>query len=364
VSPDAQWLHLSTSNIRPLYVQDAVEVLGSAAGDRRTFRYSGAYVPPELHATWAGNCLVDSRVVIHFALQHPAELHDPVFVTLRSGTVLSSRRDGDTFTVTFRLDGLLPPPQERERLGMDSSNIRARAEHVKLHTKALTQLLSDRTPESNHHAVLGPDPRGLATLAREGSEDAKPGTAFETIVHYLAPALFAPKYLYLRVAELVGEDGDAAGSRADGSRKVTGGHYLNLRLHHFQVEQPPDGTRVTITVPEGLTPLSPVELKIGSRYDVVDIKLFAPHRDAPSAGELVVAVEGPLQGPVLRIPVVVEPGVADGLVTPIFGLGAAALAVVPAIYDNWSTGTRLSVSVAAVLLGGYVALHRRGRGLS
>lgn len=365
VSSDESWLHLFTSTIRPLYVRDAVEVVCAADGDRRTFRYAGKYIPPDLKTLWVSERgLVGRRVAVHLAIQHPAGLHDPVYLTLRSGTVVGSRRDGDTYTVTFTLNALLPPPPSPDLEGTDAKHVRTRAEHVKDHSGKLAELLGNRTPEVEQQAVLGPDPTSLPTV-RVGSvaDSADAGLAFETLVRFLAPALFFPKYWYVRAAALLGENGKSKDPDDRGIRKLTAGKSATLRLHHYQVDPPTDGVTLNVAVPEGLTLLSPASYDIGSRYDVIDVQMYAPHRDSPVAGEVVVSVDGPLEAPVLRIPVLVRPGVAEGGVAPVGGLVAASLAVTPSIVDSWPVEWRVLMAVAGVLLGGYVTFHRRGRGL-
>lgn len=365
MSSDESWLHLFTSTIRPLYVRDAVEVVCAADGDRRTFRYAGKYIPPDLKTLWASERgLVGRRVAVHLAIQHPAGLHDPVYLTLRSGSVVGSRRDGDTYTVTFTLNALLPPPPSPDLEGTDAKDVKARAEHVKNHTSKLIELLEDRTPESEQHAVLGPDPTSLATVSVGGAGDSvNAGRAFETLVRFLAPALFFPKYWYVRAVALLGENGTPKAPDDHGIRKLTAGKSATLRLHHYQVDPPADGVTLNVAVPEGLTLLSPASYDIGSRYDVIDVQMYAPHRDSPVAGEIVVSTNGPLKAPVLRIPVLVRPGVAEGGVAPFAGLVAASLAITPSIVDSWPVKWRVLMAVAGVILGGYVTFHRRGRGL-
>jgi hypothetical protein len=70
------WLHLFTSTIRPLYISDALDLLATPVGSIVRFRYEQKYVAPSLRERWETKCaLIGTRVLVHFAIQHPAEYH-------------------------------------------------------------------------------------------------------------------------------------------------------------------------------------------------------------------------------------------------------------------------------------------------
>jgi hypothetical protein len=71
---DDSWLHLFTSNIRQLYVDDALSVVAGPAGLHYRFRYEKRYVADEIHERWNENRLTGIPVAVYFSLQHPLNL--------------------------------------------------------------------------------------------------------------------------------------------------------------------------------------------------------------------------------------------------------------------------------------------------
>ena len=89
------WIHLFTSTIRPLYISDALDLLASPAGSIIRFRYEQSYVEPGLRKQWEiKNGLRGKRVLVHFAIQHPAEFHLPSYIPIREATVTGNFVEG------------------------------------------------------------------------------------------------------------------------------------------------------------------------------------------------------------------------------------------------------------------------------
>lgn len=105
--PIEEVLYLFSSNIRPLYAQDILNVLAAPSGISYTFRYERRYVVESLTSGWNEN-LVGRKVLIHFSLQQPARYHEPVFFPIRIGRVHQAQRLGeDIYLLEFVLDRII-----------------------------------------------------------------------------------------------------------------------------------------------------------------------------------------------------------------------------------------------------------------
>ena len=150
-SQDVQsWLYLFTSSIRELYIADAVDLLAEPDRARYRFRYEGKYLDNETRKQWEDTRLIEKRVAVNFSLQHPAEFHPAMFIPLRTGEVVSTQVDGDTYIVNFRLGQYLslkdePDWEPRQRKGP-----------VLEYTEGLKKLLGPQHhPDDRIHATLG-----------------------------------------------------------------------------------------------------------------------------------------------------------------------------------------------------------------
>ncbi|MGO8905187.1 MAG: hypothetical protein ACLQMH_06120 [Solirubrobacteraceae bacterium] len=94
-------LYLFSSDQSPLYAQDILNVLGAPEGQPYTFRYDARYLSEDTRNQWAS--LPGTRVVVVFSLQQRARYHEPAFIPVRLGDVLSTSREGDSFFVVFRI---------------------------------------------------------------------------------------------------------------------------------------------------------------------------------------------------------------------------------------------------------------------
>ena len=101
-SKSEECLHLFTSTIRSLYISDALDVLASPTGSITRFRYEETYVSAEARDRWRKrDGLVGKPVLVHFAIQHPAEYHLPSYIPLREATVVGNFVEGKTYVVNW-----------------------------------------------------------------------------------------------------------------------------------------------------------------------------------------------------------------------------------------------------------------------
>lgn len=103
MSASKRCLYLFSSNQSPLYAQDILNVLGAPEGHPYRFRYDAKYVNRGLQQAWAD--LQDTPVLVVFSLQQKARFQAPAFIPIRSGYVLRTHREGESYFVEFRITG-------------------------------------------------------------------------------------------------------------------------------------------------------------------------------------------------------------------------------------------------------------------
>ncbi len=101
MSTSRRCLYLFSSNQSPLYAQDILNVLGAPEGHPYRFRYDAKYVTQDLQQAWAA--LQDTPVLVVFSLQQKARFQAPAFIPIRSGYVLRTHREGESYFVEFRI---------------------------------------------------------------------------------------------------------------------------------------------------------------------------------------------------------------------------------------------------------------------
>ena len=135
-----QTVYLFSSNVRPLYEQDVLNVLGAPVGLHYRFRYGRKRISDDLATAW-GDAIVGRTCVIHFSLQQPNEYQDAVFFPLRLGTVVSVEREaGDIHLLEFALGraiGLREP--QAVPLGPSEAPVTAYVAEVKAYRRFLEE---------------------------------------------------------------------------------------------------------------------------------------------------------------------------------------------------------------------------------
>lgn len=356
--PDAErksdWLHLFTSSIRELYIADAVDLIAEPNGAVYRFRYESRYLDLATRTQWGSGSLVGRPIAVNFSLQHPADFHLAVFVPLRTGEVVWTDVDGDTYVVYFRLGQYLPLK--------DEANWPSKQRRVPVlsYSDGLKVLLGrQHHPDDGIHATLGPSPEGLVTVA------ADPGKGFAAIVRFLTPTLFFSPRIYWRVArvtkDLTGSDVELD---EEGNLPLTAGKGYTLYLAHYQYEAPRTENLLRVVVPRAIDLVGSDELTLRSRYDVIPIRLFAPYRDDVVSGELSITTEQPAKGPTVRLSIIVSPPVSEVLSGPMLGIGGAVALALPAIFAaDRLIPLRVGLAAGGALIAGLALWLRRQRGL-
>ncbi|OLF08265.1 hypothetical protein [Actinophytocola xanthii] len=348
------WLHLFTSNIRELYISDAIDIVASPVGIHHRFRYEGKYISNQTRELWKRKELDGCEVVVHFSLQHAAGFHPAVFIPLRQGTVVRTLVEGNTYIVYFRLSRYLPLADRPQ----NSSAERAAA--VQQYSTALRQLLVEANPDHAVHATTGGSPEGLVAPTDDAGRD------FETLVRFLTPSV--PAYqrarTYFRVTSIETESSKQVQPDENGSVPFVAGTEYVLNVAHFHHEPLTEPARISVTAPEALEVVTDQEIVIRSRYDVIPVRLFPPFRESHARGELVIRTAEPTLGPTVRIPLSIRPARSVALFAPTLGIGAAsAIALPPILASGQNLVLRIVFAVLGAAAVGLGLWWRRSRGL-
>lgn len=356
--PETKWLHLFTSNIREQYIADAIDLLAVPEGSIFQFRYAESHVQEDLRLRW--NVKPDgidrTKVIVHYSLQHAANFHKAAYVPLRTGEVVDAFIEGKTYVVRFKVTGYAPlvnsDPKQLDRSVHDFSD-------------AIRTILCPWYPDypnekdKRRSASLGELPKTWLDLA--GPE----GTKFESVVSHMSAALEPETRLFFRVASVSKQNRNTkVGFADDGYLELTAGRSYLIELAHFQAASR-ENALLKIETMDGIKLLTPTELHLRSRYDVLPIRIFAPFRDDEVQGEMIFGIREPDRGANVRIPVRIKPSKTHTWVSPPAAILGAVLAVVPAMLGtDASTETKLCLASSGAILLSVGALARRSKGLS
>lgn len=350
-----KWLHLFTSNIRELYIADAIDLLAVPEGYLYQFRYAESHVQDDVRERWRSGRLKGTSVIVYFSLQHAANFHLAAYVPLRYGRVVDTFAEGGTYVVRFRVAGYstLPKPDadhEADRYVIDFSN-----ELRDLLKPSYPDYSSDR--DARRSATMGPIPQSLSAPVEQGA-------AFETVVEYITKAIEPQQRLFYRVAGVWKKDRNNLQTMSDdGYLELTAGNQYTVEVAHFQSASP-DSAVLQIEAPDAVKLLTPSELPLRSRYDVMPIRLFIPFRDMEAQEELTFGIKEPARGGRVRIPMRIRPSRVHSVGFPVTAILGTLMAVSAAtLGDHASLCQKLLLTLGGGLLVAVSALARRSRGL-
>jgi hypothetical protein len=229
-------LILFSSNIRPRYEQDILDVVAAPRGHVFRFRYETKYVPDHLVQQWSG--VATREVLVVYSIQQPAQYHDPAYVPIRLGEVVRTSRDGSMLTIEFALADYRPlrkPEAESER-----------GDGVRAFTKSLCdRLASVGHPGAENGKRMSVSEGVLPTELLPPPSD--PAADFETLVEYLAGTIaFAGSYFW-RVVAIREEGGTTDLPCKDGRFELDAGRTYRLVVAHRQHRSISTSVSVTVT---------------------------------------------------------------------------------------------------------------------
>lgn len=363
---DTRWLHLFTSNIRELYTRDSLDLLAAPDGYIFRFRYQKQHVEAGTELLWRTGGLLGRSVAVYFSFQHSANFHPAAYLPLRKGIIERVEVSGSTYIVDFKLGAYLTLEDEPEE-----KSPAPRANAVRQFSDQLRSLLVEAYPdqtttetdgslsEKRRSATLGESPMHI--IKDQGSD----GERFERIVRFMAPMIADRRPLFFRVSGMARTDNLKRQSLRNGVWELKAGVGYTLDISHYQVESPPEGTYLSVHLPESLPPLGDCDLPLRSRYEMFSMRLFPPSRDAEAQGEIKITTVDTRFGPTLHLPVRILPQVSQQLVVPAVTAAGVFIVGLPALLGE-GVGMAIKVSATAIgsmlVFGGLWLRRRNGLG--
>lgn len=351
---ERQVLFLYSSNIRPLYEQDILDLLAAPTGHIYRFRYLGwKCVASDVEQSW--NDLQGTPVLVHFALQQESQYHDPGFIPVRRGEVVLTQRLGDINIIEFTLGDYVALGRSEEKPEEKPAEA-WRNPTGKLVQDYLAWLNAHSVPRPYQHwAGFGPDPSSdiLAPLHR--GRDSM--ILFDRTADYLSRTASFREARFYRIEGVyrLGAGENDALEPTDGRFVLEGGKTYGLRIAHSQRVEIRRREKFRVASDgEIIHPIGSGEFEIASRYDVFTLPFHAAEPPTSEVRETVLTIEpeAPVQAARVRLKlrVVRSP---KRTATAVGGSATAALLLgVPSLLPSAPVEFRVvCVFLAAVLLG-------------
>lgn len=316
-----QVLHLFSSDHRPLYLKDCLDILALPTGAVHRFRYARQHVwtggdrREEIDAEWAKLAKSSREVLIHFVGAKTRRYGDDVYIPLRWGKVVRAFAQGDFLFVDFEVGSYADPLTFRMTKGDNAPAVdafatgstqrfsEARAEWARGVTASVRKALDGRFPSGSgsvkpakgaFSAVIGAQP---ASTGKVG--DDQQSAAFVRLVSVMDD-----------LVGVVATGGTIEGSvlaffRVLGIRTTTK-HVLTRKAPfsvraatRYQLEVlhlNPAGLgsdTVTVDPPEPLLPAGDMTAVAAGRYDVIPFEFGVKPKEDSTFGKLTVANQPP-----------------------------------------------------------------------
>jgi len=355
LAADAALLYLYSSNIRPLYEQDILDLLASPPGLPYQFRYEARYVDDHTRTEWLG--LAGKMALIHFSLQQEAKFHEPAFIPVRLATVRRAFHLGDIHVVELNLDAyvaLPEPPQEEGEPNL--------ARPVREYTDYLEGRGVPRPYGPS--AGLGENILLRDDLPLERGTDEM--LLFSRTCRYLQRTQSFRAARFYRFLRLTDKKGDGTEKSVDESGVfiLDGGRSYELALAHQQPADVPQPERFSVSVDGSICRLiGKQEFEIASRYDIITIPFYAVESAAYETSDTVLVIEPETtQGARLRLPIRIRSPLkrAAGAVSgSVFGL---VLLGIPALFPHLDSAIKVLFIAVGGLMTGVLATLGLKRG--
>jgi hypothetical protein len=350
-----QCVYLFSSNIRPLYEQDILNVLAAPIGTRYSFRYEGNYVQEDLRRIWGPELQGVSALVL-FSLQQLARYHDPVVFPVRQAIVEQAQvLGGSIYLVDFVLDRIVALSKPSDNTS-DSFRFRTPAGQF---MKTLSDRLGQAKVPYQAAASIGPDLRQDAELPMDSTSDEI--ELLDRNGQFLSRTDSFATSWFLHVAGLSRErNADMETARRSlldepsRSYRLQGGQTYHLQIIHRQPKDVVEQCSFNVEADEeSLRIIGRRGFTIGSRYDRI---LIPVHAVAPSDGQTrqsFIAIEPErVRGPSIRVPVTVTP--STGTAAAAIGTGFALFLLAIGSFDENASTTSKILFLGGALLA-YVA---------
>lgn len=344
-------IFLLSSNIRPQYEQDIVDVVASAQGSLKRFRYEEKYVEPALRADWTDNKLVGRECVVVYSIQQPSGYHEPAYLPIRRGTITRTSSSGSLLVVEFQVGSYAPlrSPTDNE----------SRGELVHAFTVEFSETAAGHPGSHNEKerfSAVSASPSGITVGNTEDH-------GFERNVQYLSNTVSFASHAFWRIAN-VAEVG--ARKRVDPDRqgrfRMYSGKTYEITITHFQLAFPigtaTEPPQFEATTDEDLVEIvGSTDFTIASRYDALPIRVRIPNLGETRETYLSIRPKGGTRGPSADLHLFVGPTTKRRFTMAGIGATAAILLAIGSLMDEFSFQARFAPLFGAAVLAFILGFH-------
>lgn len=342
---------LFSSNIRPLYEQDILNLTAVPVGTRYRFRYKAKYVEPALRSEW-GPALKGRDVLVLYSLQQLKKYQDAAFIPVRVGRVVRAYIESvDLFVVEFEVG-------RSASLGIPTNDDVA-AEQV----GALRDFLvasGAGIPYESSASSLAVALVSSSSPVKVAGDHAQDLALFERNTVYLSGVVSLLDVRYLRVVGVYPREKWAKGERDQVERDSDTGSVLLKPGDSYVVEvllqQPADpiltGSFDLEFDDDVIEVIGPKSITVNSRYDLVTLDIHATQLgdDVERTGLLGIAPSSGTRGAVVSIPIKVQLGAVRTAMTMSVSVGGLALIGLPAVVKDLPVALNLAILALGVFL--------------
>lgn len=341
-------LCLFSSNIRPQYEQDIIDVAAAPSGHIVRFRYETRYVDDQIRQDWSTNKLVGRSALVLYSIQQPQNYHPPAFVPVRHATIASSAIEGSVCVVEMRLGhyAVLRAPAVGETRGSIVAGFTNQLSH------GLKGCPGHEDRDRRFSAAQGEVPPGFMP---EGLSEAD---NFERLASYLAGTVSFAAHSFWRISAIreVGK-AESLDANRDGRWRLKSNVTYELVVAHYQPDvggRPLDYATAKFDLASDgslLEIIADKQVEVASRYDAVPIRLRVPSLTEVKETVLTVRPHGGTKGPRADLFFIVGPTKARRAVGGAVAGAAIVLATVPGMMDKTaSIGDKIWFPISAAIL--------------
>ncbi len=275
-------LLLFSSNQRPLYEQDILDVLAAPERSKYDFRYERRYVDQSALDQWSN--LGATPVLVFFSIQQEAFYQPPAYIPVRRGRVLSARIEGDICFVQFELGPIisLPSPLVEGDRRIYEDPVRRLAEVVsrlpspgfaRRESRKSASLVDDAAvPIQRVDTIPVFDPSGPILV--ESNDQVG---AFSRATDYLSRTTSFRSAQFLCFHRLTDRRSGASVMATDGVFPLVDRSDYELELLQMQPREVLTRVRFRVgSAEEVIKVIGVPEFDIASRYDLVKLPLHVP----------------------------------------------------------------------------------------
>jgi hypothetical protein len=329
---------LFSSNIRPLYEQDILDVLAAPRGVPYLFRYDLKHVNDRGRSEFGGTKNVP--VLVHFSLQQ--ETQRPVYFPVRRGTIHATRVDSGILLVEFVPGDFVSLPRPPKLGDLDKDDYAAEPAAYADFLKSL----DIETPPLRAASLCADFVGDAAAPLDVVSEQHE---LFDRTAQYLRHTPSFNDAVFIRFGQITSPHAKVVAPSKEGF-VLNGGTRYDIEIFHRQPYDVVSAQRYEVaTDGDLLRVIGDPGFEIASRYDFIRIPLYAIRPTRWETRETLATVQpaAGVHGPSLRLPFRIRPPRARALtLTAATFVGLSAVGLASIVPGYWK--------IAPALIGAFV----------